>query len=154
MSKRNLVGVLIIICSLVLISGCISQGTNEKLLIELNLSQKVWNSNEFNYYNITIPDGTKSIRIEYQSLAPEFTTMMMGQDLSTYAAFSVNAFNVVPDAGQESSNYWKNQVDSKKVSLKNTALVDGNITFKRSDIKGLIIACRNVKGKVKVFVTT
>ena len=78
----------------------------------------------------------------------------MGQNLTKYAGLFVYAFNKVPTEGQDPPTLWKNQVDSKTVNAPNTAGLSGTIDFKRSDIKGLLISGRNIKGKVKVFIIT
>ncbi len=107
---------------IVLISGFTSQaGNNKNLVTQISFSQTSWSSGEeMHYYNITIPENAKSVEIEYQGIAPQFTDTVMGQNLTQYSGLFVYAFNTAPTEGQDPPTLWKNQVDSKTVNTPNT----------------------------------
>ena len=155
-SKIYLIGLIIlIICFSALILGFFYQtGGNETLLLEINDSQRIFDGHSFNYYNITIPEGTKSVRIEYEKVYEEYGGFEGGQDLTKSTAFFVNAFNIIPEAKRDPSDYWDHQTEKKEVKIQNKQGEKGNITFRRSDIKGLIIQTRNVEGKIRIYITT
>ena len=156
MKKYNITiyGVIAVLILVLAASGCISQpGQNEKLIYELNATQKNWNSNEGSpAYNLTIPNEAKSIKVKY-NVSQQFTGEAMGLNLGKYSKLNVDAFNIIPEKGHKTPYYSHNQIDSKTVKITNNQYTNGIIEFQRSDIKGLIISPTNLQGKIEVYIT-
>ena len=147
-------GVIVVLILVLTTSGCISQsGQNEKLIYELNATQKICNSNEGSpAYNVTIPNEAKSIKVKY-NVSPEFTGVGMGLNLGKYSKLYVDAFNIIPEKGHKTPYYSRNQIDSKTVQITNDQYTNGIMEFQRSDIKGLIFSPSNLQGKIEVYIT-
>ncbi|UTB31865.1 MAG: hypothetical protein NKF70_10165 [Methanobacterium sp. ERen5] len=147
-------GFITVLILVLAVSGCISQpGKNEKLIYELNATQKIWNSNEGSpAYNVTIPNEAKSVKIKY-NVSKEFTGAAMGLNLGKYSELDVDAFNIILEQGHKTPHYSHNQIDSKTVQISDNQYTNGIIEFQRSDIKGLIISPSNLQGKIEVYIT-
>lgn len=147
--KTFILGFVAILIIVVMVSGCTSSN-NEKIIGEFNLPKQPNSQSIFSYINVTIPDGAKSVKIEYQNITQDNVGMTY---LGGGGGMSVYAFNVAPAEGQEPSNYMQNRLDVKTLDVSTTGL-NGTMEFTQSGIKGLIISSINVKGTVKVFATT
>ncbi len=165
MKKKGILfsGIIVILIFVVMASGCTSTqtgnntgsaGSGEKVVVELNLpkvngSASASSSSD---YNVTIPEGAKSVKIKYEGLQAA-TTNIGGTDVSSMATLGVFALNVVPTEGQGYADFSGNVVSSKSVDV-GGGQSEGTIDFDQSGIKGVFITGVNVKGKVTVSAIT
>ncbi|MCC7560908.1 MAG: hypothetical protein KO318_10865 [Methanobacterium sp.] len=140
-------------------SGCTNTqtgnntGSGEKVIAELNLPKDNSSSaSSSSDYNVTIPEGAKSVKIKYQGLQAA-TTSIGGTDVSSMATLGVFALNMVPTEGQSYADFSGNVVSSKSVDV-GGGESDGTIEFNQTGIKGVFIAGVNVKGKLTVSAIT
>ncbi|WP_157809421.1 MULTISPECIES: hypothetical protein [Methanobacterium] len=140
-------------------SGCTNTqtgnntGSGEKVIAELNLPKDNSSSaSSSSNYNVTIPEGAKSVKIKYQGLQAA-TTSIGGTDVSSMATLGVFALNMVPTEGQSYADFSGNVVSSKSVDV-GGGESDGTIEFNQTGIKGVFIAGVNVKGKLTVSAIT
>lgn len=175
LSKISSIGLVVLVLLVVFVSGCISlPNPNEKVIGEFNFPKDPNEGNStqktLSLYNVTIPEGAKSVKIETQNMAP--TPYATGEDLNKTASVYVWAFEVVPSGNQSPTNFSlagmvnQQSVYSTGVTQKGGTLFNYLVQFyidhvgsgptelKSTDIKGLLIRGDNVKGKVKVIVTT
>jgi hypothetical protein len=151
-------GILAILILVVMASGCTSTqtgnntGSGEKVVAELNLPKDNSSASSSSDYNVTIPEGAKSVKIKYQGLQAA-TTSIGGTDVSSMATLGVFALNVVPTEGQGYADFSSNVVSSKSVNV-GSGESDGTIEFNQTGIKGVFIAGVNVKGKLTVSAIT
>ncbi|AXV38884.1 hypothetical protein [Methanobacterium sp. BAmetb5] len=151
-------GILAILILVVMASGCTSTqtgnntGSGEKVVAELNLPKDNSSVSSSSDYNVTIPEGAKSVKIKYQGLQAA-TTSIGGTDVSSMATLGVFALNVVPTEGQGYADFSSNVVSSKSVNV-GSGESDGTIEFNQTGIKGVFIAGVNVKGKLTVSAIT
>lgn len=154
-------GIIAILICVVMASGCTNTqtgnntGSGEKVIVELNLPKV--NSSDSTLsrrsdYNVTIPEGAKSVKIKYQGLQAD-TTSIGGTDVSSMATLGVFALNMVPTEGQSYADFSGNTLSSKSVNV-GGGESDGTIEFNQTGIKGVFIAGVNVKGKVTVSAIT
>ena len=142
----------------VMASGCTSTqtgnntGSGEKVVVELNLPKVNGSATSSSDYNVTIPEGAKSVKIKYQGLQAA-TTSIGGTDVSSMATLGVFALNVVPTEGQGYADFYGNVVSSKSVDV-GGGQSEGTVEFDQSGIKGVYITGVNVKGKVTVSAIT
>ena len=151
-------GIIAILILVVMASGCTNTQTGnntrsgEKVVVELNLPKVNGSASSSSDYNVTIPEGAKSVKIKYQGLQAA-TTSIGGTDVSSMATLGVFALNVVPTEGQGYADFSGNVVSSKSVDV-GGGQSEGTIEFDQSGIKGVFITGVNVKGKVTVSVIT
>jgi hypothetical protein len=144
-SWTAVLGIISILILVISVSGC-SSFTNNKLFFEYNLP-----SGESPDYtgsqNITVPDGTSSVRIDYQNL-------VKGNSTTQLPTLNIYYLNTVPVAGQPIGSYAKNIVDEKTIDVYNeTKPLSGVYLEVNSNIKGVLIVNNNVNGVIKVFVS-
>ncbi len=152
-------GIIAILICVVMASGCTNTqtgnntGSGEKVIAELNLPKDNSSSaSSSSNYNVTIPEGSKSVKIKYQGLQAA-TTSIGGTDVSSMATLGVFALNMVPTEGQSYADFSGNVVSSKSVDV-GGGESDGTIEFNQTGIKGVFIAGVNVKGKLTVSAIT
>jgi hypothetical protein len=152
-------GIIAILICVVMASGCTNTqtgnntGSGEKVIAELNLPKDNSSSaSSSSDYNVTIPEGAKSVKIKYQGLQAA-TTSIGGTDVSSMATLGVFALNMVPTEGQSYADFSGNVVSSKSVDV-GGGESDGTIEFNQTGIKGVFIAGVNVKGKLTVSAIT
>jgi len=152
-------GIIAILICVVMASGCTNTqtgnntGSGEKVIAELNLPKDNSSSaSSSSDYNVTIPEGSKSVKIKYQGLQAA-TTSIGGTDVSSMATLGVFALNMVPTEGQSYADFSGNIVSSKSVDV-GGGESDGTIEFNQTGIKGVFIAGVNVKGKLTVSAIT
>ena len=151
-------GIIAILILVVMASGCTNTQTGnntssgEKVVVELNLPKVNGSATSSSDYNVTIPEGAKSVKIKYEGLQAA-TTSIGGTDVSSMATLGVFALNVVPTEGQGYADFSGNVVSSKSVDV-GGGQSEGTIEFDQSGIKGVFITGVNVKGKVTVSVIT
>ncbi|PKL73136.1 MAG: hypothetical protein CVV29_05095 [Methanobacteriales archaeon HGW-Methanobacteriales-2] len=152
-------GIIAILICVVMASGCTNTqtgnntGSGEKVIAELNLPKDNSSSaSSSSDYNVTIPEGSKSVKIKYQGLQAA-TTSIGGTDVSSMATLGVFALNMVPTEGQSYADFSGNVVSSKSVDV-GGGESDGTIEFNQTGIKGVFIAGVNVKGKLTVSAIT
>jgi len=152
-------GIIAILICVVMASGCTNTqtgnntGSGEKVIVELNLPKDNSSSaSSSSDYNVTIPEGSKSVKIKYQGLQAA-TTSIGGTDVSSMATLGVFALNMVPTEGQSYADFSGNVVSSKSVDV-GGGESDGTIEFNQTGIKGVFIAGVNVKGKLTVSAIT
>ena len=169
-------GILGILVLVVAVSGCSSNSSNEKLIMQYNIPANVSDANSIlnvtipTYFeqNVTLPNGTKSVRVEYQNISVSDT----GQE---NAILDVMFLDAVP--GPVDSQYYsafdkqpysvfetQHSLNSEMVSLNSTSQVlSGNITFSNNPLndillnkhlEGLVINHESVKGTIRVYATT
>lgn len=134
-----LVGVILFV---VAISGCTSNNT-ETLLMNYTLPSGEY-PNYMGVQNVVIPNGTKSVKIEYINL----TKVDSSKSLSNLNVYFLNA---IPVSEQSTSNYAQSTLSQKVVNINNT--VSGIFDFNSTQIKGLIIVNNNAKGLIKIYIS-
>ncbi len=144
-SKLYITGVLGIIFLIVAVSGCTSQNTNNKTVIWDNNITATSGDNVVIDKYVTIPNGTKSVIIEYNNLTA--VDVGMGGD-SGYFQFS--SLNVVGQDGQTATNYSENLIDLKNVDFNSTP-VSGNLTLDINGAKSIGIRDSVGKGNIKII---
>ena len=152
-------GIIAILICVVMASGCTDTqtgnqtGSGEKVIVELNLPKDNSSSaSSSSDYNVTIPEGAKSVKIKYQGLQAA-TTSIGGTDVSSMATLGVFALSVVPTEGQGYADFSSKVVSSKSVDVGGGQSA-GTIEFDQSGIKGVFITGVNVKGNVTVSAVT
>ncbi|HII84268.1 MAG TPA: hypothetical protein HA271_05415 [Methanobacterium subterraneum] len=151
-------GIIAILILVVMASGCTNSqtgnntGSGEKVIVELNLPKSNASASSSSDYNVTIPEGAKSVKIKYQGLQAA-TTSIGGTDVSSMATLGVFALSVVPTEGQGYADFSSKVVSSKSVDVGGGQSA-GTIEFDQSGIKGVFITGVNVKGNVTVSAVT
>jgi hypothetical protein len=151
-------GIIAILILVVMASGCTNTqtgnntGSGEKVVAELNLPKSNGSASSSSDYNVTIPEGAKSVKIKYQGLQAA-TTSIGGTDVSSMATLGVFALSVVPTEGQGYADFSSKVVSSKSVDV-GGGQSEGTIEFDQSGIKGVFITGVNVKGNVTVSAVT
>ncbi|MDI3549374.1 MAG: hypothetical protein PWQ15_476 [Methanobacterium sp.] len=147
-------GILAILLLVVMASGCTTQtgnstGSGEKVVAELTFPKENVSASSSSSYNVTIPEGAKSVKIKYEGLQPA-TTNIGDQDVSNLATLGIFALNVVPTEGQSYTDFSDKMVDAKTVDV-GGGQSGGTIELEQSGIKGLFLTGVNVKGNVTVY---
>lgn len=155
--------IFILILVLIAVSGCISQTssdensadlTNSKLVGEFNFPKNPGNGGSPpSLYNVTIPEGAKSIKVEYQNMTPEVYTLG-GQDATGFSQLTVYTLSVVPVDGKKQLDYYDKMIANDGIDPRNNTGMNGVMEFESSGVKGMLLSGVNIKGKVKIFITT
>ena len=134
-------GILAILVVVVFASGCLS---NEKLLYQYNLT--AGNSSNFvGVQNVTIPNGTKSVKFVGQDLGKLHSNV-------TISNVNILILNTIPVSGATGTNYTVNILEQKNINLANeTQPLNVTYTFNNTNIKGLLITNTNAKGIIQVY---
>lgn len=149
-SGITVLGIISILCVVVFASGCT---TTESPLFTYNFSS----ANDTNYVgaqNITVPNGTKTIKIQGENL----TSLNSGLDTSYVNIYLLSTIptTVVVNGNQTDfiAQYNKSIVVLKTINLVNeSSPLSVNYTFNDTNIKGILIVNANANGIVQVFTT-
>jgi len=128
-------------------SGCIS---NEKILYQYNLTAGQA-PNYIGVQNVTIPNGTNTIKIEAQNLTK------LNSDLNK-SSVGIYALSTVPVTIAAANNqtaiiktYNASIVVQRTFNLTNETSQSFNYTFNDTTIKGFLIINVNSKGIIQIF---
>lgn len=178
-NKIPIIGILGILVLVVAVSGCTSSG-NEKLVFQYSLPPNggdAYPTISDSYFtnvtytenfeqNVTLPNGTKSVRVEYENIS-----MLNSSQGSAY--LDVTFLSVVP--GPVNSQYYTpggktpyadfesagNILDAQRVDINSTSHPSSdNLSYSKSSLfinnflKGIVIDNENIKGTIKVYATT
>jgi hypothetical protein len=148
---KSWIGVLGILSVLVLVvfaSGCAS---SEKLLYGYNLTSGE-SPNYIGVQNVTIPNGTNTIKVEAQNL----TKLNSNLTTSTVNIYALSTVPVTVTATNNDTeiikNYNASVVLQKTIDLSNeTSPKSFNYTFNDTSIKGFLIINVNSQGLIQLF---
>ena len=127
-----------------------SNSGNETLLMQYSLPQ-LNSEQRFNEQNITLPSGTRSVRVEYQNISID-DSRPTSAILRVYYLNAVPAFTEGFNVTQfEENHYLYGNVLYLTSKSKN---LSGNFTYSNSNLKALVIRDDNLKpgGTIKVYV--
>jgi hypothetical protein len=135
------VGIIGLLMLVVFASGCSS---NEKLLIQYNLSAGT--STDFvGVQNVTIPNGTSSIKVVAQNVTKLYQNV-------TPSNVIIYMLNTIPVTGATGQNYTVNILEQKTIDLSNeTQPLSANYTFNDTQIKGILTVSTNSKGVIQIY---
>jgi hypothetical protein len=141
-------GILSVLVLVVFASGCAS---NEKILYEYNLTAGEA-PNYIGAQNVTIPNGTNTIKVEAQNLTK------LNSNLTT-STVNIYALSTVPVTVTASNNdtaiiktYNASIISQKTIDLANeTSPKSFNYTFNDTTIKGFLIININSQGLIQIF---
>ena len=143
----TILGVIAVLMVVVFASGCTS---NEKVY-QYNLSAGEA-PNYIGVQNFTVPNGTKTIKIEAQNLTKANSSINTSY-VNIYALSTVPV--TVAVTGNETTiiqNYNKSIVVQKNINLANeTSPKSFNFTFNDTNIKGFLIINVNAKGLIEIL---
>lgn len=134
-------GILAVLTLVVFVSGCAS---NEKLLYQYNLTAGTA-PNFVGVQNVTIPNGTKSVKIVGQELVKLHSNI-------TISSVNILILNTIPVTGATGANYTVNILEQKTINLANeTQPLNVTYNFNNTNIKGLLITNTNAKGVIQIY---
>ncbi len=147
-TRIAVLGILSLLVVIVFVSGCAS---NETLLYQYNLTAGQAPS-YIGVQNVTVPNGTKTIKIEAQNLTK------LNTNIST-SNVNIYALNTVPVTVTTTNNdttiiksYNASTVTQKNINLANeTNPKSFNYTFNDTTIKGFLIINVNSQGIIQIF---
>ncbi len=140
-------GILSILVVVVFASGCTSNGN---LLYQYNLTGKA--PTYIGVQNVTIPNGTKTVKVEGQNLTKINTNI-------NQSSVNIYALSTVPVTVTASTNnnseiiksYNSSIVTQQSIDLANeTSPKSFNFKFNETTIKGLLIINSNSKGIIQI----
>lgn len=140
-------GILSIMLVVVSASGCIS---NEKILYQYNLTGNA--PTYIGVQNVTIPNGTKTVKIEAQNLTKVNTNL----NPSTITIYALSTVPVTITATNNETaiikSYNSSIITHQSINLTNeTKPQTFNLTFNETTIKGLLIINYNSKGIIQII---
>lgn len=146
-SRIAVLGILSIMLVVVSASGCIS---NEKILYQYNLTGN--SPTYIGVQNVTIPNGTKTVKIETQNLT-KVNTNLNPSTINIYALSTVPV--TITATNNETAiikSYNSSIITQQSINLTNeTKPQTFNITFNETTIKGLLIINYNSKGIIQII---
>jgi hypothetical protein len=139
-------GILSILVSVVFASGCTSNGN---LLYQYNLTGHA--PTYIGVQNVTIPNGTKTVKVEGQNLTKINTNI----NQSTVNIYALSTVPVTVTAATNNSeiikSYNSSIVTQQSIDLANeTSPKSFNFKFNETTIKGLLIINSNSKGIIQI----
>lgn len=142
-----ILGILSLLVVVVFASGCTS---NEKLLYQYNLTAGQA-PNYIGVQNVTIPNGTNTIKVEAQNLTKLNSTL----NTSTVNIYALSTVPVTITATNNDTaiikNYNASIVTQKNINLANeTSPKSFNYTFNDTTIKGFLIINVNSQGIIQI----
>jgi hypothetical protein len=151
-SKILILGIMLLILIIVSISGC-TNISNEELFMNYTIEPKVVEGTDIGSTKIiTLPENTQSIRVEYTNLS--LVSNPLGSEMVN-GMLDVYYLNTVLAEGQSVSNYPDNILGDKLVYLDNMEQVlSGNLTINDPNTKSLVISTNNIKGSLKIYITS
>ncbi|MGB9201657.1 hypothetical protein [Methanobacterium sp.] len=140
-------GILSILLVVVSVSGCIG---NEKTLYQYNLTGHA--PTYIGVQNVTIPNGTKTVKIEAQNLTKVNTNL----NPSTVTVYALSTVPVTITATNNETaiikSYNSSIITQQSMNLTNeTTPQTLNFTFNEATIKGLLIINYNSKGTIQII---
>jgi hypothetical protein len=141
-------GILSILVVVVFASGCIN---NENLLYQYNLTAQA--PTYIGVQNVTIPNGTKTVKIDAQNLTKINTNI-------NQSSVNIYALSTVPVTVTASTNnnteiiksYNSSIVTQQSIDLTNeTSPKSINFKFNETTIKGLLIINSNSQGTIQIL---
>jgi uncharacterized lipoprotein YajG len=149
-SKIAVLGILSVLVLVVFVSGCTS---NEKILYGYNLTSGQA-PNYIGVQNVTIPNGTKTIKVEAQNLTKLYNNL----STSTVNIYALSTVPVTVAATNNDTaiikNYNASVVLQKTIDLSNeTSPKSFNYTFNDTSIKGFLVINVNSQGFIQFSVT-
>jgi hypothetical protein len=134
-------GIMALLMLVVFASGCTT--SNEKLLLLYNLSAGQ-SPNLIGVQNVTVPNGTKSIRIEGQ-------VTKLNSNITT-SKVNIFLLKTIPVSESTDANNTVNIVTQKTIDLSNvTKPLKVTYTYNNTQIKGILITNTNAKGVIQIF---
>ena len=134
-------GILAVLMLVVFASGCIN---SEKLLYQYNLTAGQ-GPNFIGVQNVTIPNGTSTVKIVGQDLTKLNSNVGISNVL-------ILILNTIPVSGATGANYTVNILEQKTINLANeTQPLNVTYTFNETNIKGLLITNTNAKGVIQIY---
>jgi hypothetical protein len=139
-------GILSILVAVVFASGCTSNGN---LLYQYNLTGHA--PTYIGVQNVTIPNGTKTVKVEGQNLTKINTNI----NQSTVNIYALSTVPVTVTAATNNSeiikSYNSSIVTQQSIDLANeTSPKSFNFKFNETTIKGLLIINSNSKGIIQI----
>jgi hypothetical protein len=146
-----ILGILSILMLIVAVSGCILYKKNitstQKVLAEYNLTSTYTNPITDTY--VTLPNGVKSITIEYNNLTAVYNPIS-----HTYKGdIKFFSFSIVAIPSESSKDYADKTLDLKTISV-NSTLLSGSMNLKANGAKSVGIRNNLGKGNIKVLIKT
>lgn len=147
-SRIATLGVISILMLVVFAAGCTS---SEKLLYQYNLSAGEA-PNYIGAQNVTVPNGTNTIKIEAQNLT-KVNSSMNTSYVNIYSLSTVPVtVTVTGNDAEIIKNYNASIVVQKTIDLANeTSPKSTTFTFNDTNIKGFLIVNVNAKGLIEIF---
>jgi hypothetical protein len=155
-SLITILGILSILVIVVAVSGCTNSGNNistftttQKVLAEYNITTTFSNPVTDTY--VTLPNGVKSITIEYNNLTASYDPISQSYN----GFFQFSSYNVDVQQGQVSTNLGETLfLSMETVELPNPIPLTGSVTLEAKGAKSVGIRASQAKGNVKVLITT
>ena len=139
-------GILSILLVVVSASGCTS---NENILYQYNLTGHA--PTYIGVQNVTIPNGTKTVKVEAQNLT-KINTRINQSNVIVYALSTVPV-TVTATTNNETAiikSYNSSVITQQSINLTNeTKPQTSDLTFKETTIKGLLIINYNSQGIIQ-----
>jgi hypothetical protein len=133
-------GIMSLLVLVVFASGCTS---NEKLLIQYNLSAGA-SPNFVGVQNVTVPNGTSNVKFVAQNLTKLYPNVNTSNVI-------IYMLNTVPVSGA-TQNYTVNILEQKTIDLSNeTQPLSVTYTFNNTQIKGILTVNTNAKGIIQIY---
>ena len=135
------VGIMAFLMLVVFASGCTS---NEKLLIQYNLSAGT--SPAFvGVQNVSVPNETSTVKFVAQNLTKLYPNVNTSNVI-------IYLLNTIPVSGATGQNYTVNILEQKTIDLSNeTQPLSVTYTFNDTQIKGMLIVNTNAKGLIQIY---
>ncbi len=141
-------GILSIMLVVVSASGCIGNGN---ILYQYNLTSHA--PTYIGVQNVTIPNGTKTVKVEAQNLT-RVNTNINPSSVTVYALSTVPV-TITANTNNDTSiikSYNSSVITQQSMNLTNqTNPQTFNISFNETTIKGLVIINYNSKGIIQVI---
>lgn len=141
-------GILSILLVVVFASGCTS---NEKVLYQYNLTGHA--PTYIGVQNVTIPNGTKTVKVEAQNLT-KVNTRINQSTVNIYALSTVpvTVTATTPNETEIIKNYNSSVITQQSIDLTNeTSPQTSDLKFNETTIKGLLIINYNSQGSIQII---
>ena len=134
--------VIFAILALTIISIPFLYSTNTQTPINYTLLGS-YNASNLDYMgtSIIIPNGTNSIKIEYN---------LQAQGTQGADGLGVEAYNIVVSRGS-TPNYNQRYIDAKGFNVVNGQNKTGTIIFNNPDIKSILLTANGMQGNIKIY---
>ena len=147
-SRIVILGILSILLVVVFASGCTSNGN---IAYQYNLTGHA--PTYIGVQNVTIPNGTKTVKVEAQNLT-KVNTRLNQSNVIVYALSTVPV-TVTAATNNETAiikSYNSSVITQQSINLTNeTNPQTSDLTFKETSIKGLLIINYNSQGIIRII---